>query len=62
MFHMIREPIPFFKELHRLLKKDGVLIIDDGHQSRNETKMKINNSKVWNIAKESKDHVECTPI
>ena len=62
MFHMIREPSPFLKELHRLLKKDGVLIIDDGHQSRNETKMKINQSKAWNIAKESEDHLECTPI
>ena len=62
MFHMIREPSSFLKELHRLLKKDGVLIIDDGHQSRDDTKMKINKSKIWNIAKESKDHLECTPI
>lgn len=62
MFHMIREPSPFLKELHRLLKKEGVLIIDDGHQSRNETKMKINKSKIWNITKESEDYLECTPI
>ena len=62
MFHMIREQIPFLKELHRLLKKNGVLIIDDGHQSRNETKMKINKSQVWNIATESKDHLKCTPL
>ena len=62
MFHMIKEPVPFLKELHRLLKKDGFLIIDDGHQSRRETKMNINNSKVWNIAEESKDHLKCTPI
>ena len=62
MFHMIREPSTFLKELHRLLKKDGVLIIDDGHQSRDDTKMKINKSKIWNIAKESEDYLECTPI
>ena len=62
MFHMIREPVQFLKELHRLLKEDGFLIIDDGHQSRNKTKMKINSSKVWNITEESKDHLKCTPV
>ena len=62
MFHMIKEPTPFLKELHRLLKKDGFLIIDNGHQSRNKTKMKISNSKVWDIAEESKDHLRCTPV
>ena len=61
-FHMIIEPTAFLKELHRLLKKDGFLIIDDGHQSRNKTKMKINSSKVWNIAEESKDHLKCIPV
>lgn len=62
MFHMIKEPVPFLKELHRLLKKDGFLVIDGGHQPRNKTKMKINNSKVWNITQESKDYFKCTPI
>lgn len=62
MFHMIKDPVPFLQELHRLLKPDGVLIIDDGHQSRTETKMKMNQSKLWNIATESKDHLKCTPI
>ena len=62
MFHMIKEPLAFLKELHRLLKKDGFLIIDDGHQPRNETKMKIGNSNVWNIVKETKDHLKCTPV
>jgi ubiquinone/menaquinone biosynthesis C-methylase UbiE len=61
MFHMIKEPEPFLKELHRLLKRDGFLIIDDGHQSRTEAKTKINNSKIWNITEETKDHLKCTP-
>lgn len=41
VFHMIREPGPFLKELHRLLKNDGVLIIDDGHQTRECSERKM---------------------
>jgi len=41
------------------LKKDGVLIIDDGHQSRKETKGKINGSGIWTIAVETRDHLKC---
>jgi len=62
MFHMIKEPISFLKELHRLLKKDGFLIIDDGHQPRVETKTKISNSKIWNTVEEAKDHLKCVPL
>lgn len=62
MFHMIKDTTPFLKELHRLLKKDGFLIIEDGHQPRSETKSKINDSKVWNIAEEFKKHLKCTPV
>ena len=32
MFHMIENPNDFLKELHRLLKNDGILAIADGHQ------------------------------
>ncbi|MEA3328860.1 MAG: class I SAM-dependent methyltransferase [Candidatus Omnitrophota bacterium] len=62
MFHMIKEPDPFLKELHRLLKKDGFLIIDDGHQPRNEAKMKIAASGIWDIAGESRHYLTCIPV
>ncbi|MEA2037450.1 MAG: class I SAM-dependent methyltransferase [Nanoarchaeota archaeon] len=62
MFHMIKEPDLFLKELHRLLKRGGYLIIEDGHQPRNKTKSKINNSKIWKISEETKGHLKCKPL
>lgn len=34
MFHMVKEPQPFLKELHRLIKEKGRLLIDPGHQPK----------------------------
>ena len=62
MFHMVRNPNDFLSECHRLLKKQGHLIIDDGHQSRKETKRKITDSHVWNIAQETRSHLVCMPV
>jgi ubiquinone/menaquinone biosynthesis C-methylase UbiE len=62
MFHMVKNPTPFLRELHRLLKGNGHLIIDDGHQSRELTKAKIRNSAVWNIVEEYRDRLKCAPI
>ena len=33
MFFSVRDPNIFLKELHRITKPDGVLIIDDGHET-----------------------------
>jgi len=60
-FHMIKDSNLFLQELHRLLKKNGVLIIDNGHQSRQETKRKIVGSKIWKISEEFKDYLKCVP-
>jgi ubiquinone/menaquinone biosynthesis C-methylase UbiE len=59
MFHMIKQPNEFLKELSRLIKDDGIIIIEDGHQSRNETKLKIGNAGILNIIEETKSHVKC---
>ena len=61
-FHMVKDTDLFLKELHRIIKKDGFLIIDEGHQSRDKAKMKIESSKVWNIVEEAKDHLKCSPV
>lgn len=62
MFHMVKHPDILLKELHRMLKKNGRLIIEDGHQPRQESKRKINESKLWNISEEVKDWLVCTPV
>ena len=61
MFFLIPDPISFLKEIHRITKKDGTLIIDDGHQSRKRTKEKVASSNLWKIATETPDHLECKP-
>lgn len=61
MFHMIRDPGPFLRELHRMVKKEGFLIIEDGHQPRRDTIRKIRDSQIWKIEQESKKHLRCTP-
>jgi len=59
MFFIIKRPTDFLIEVARMLRNDGVLIIDDGHQSRKETKRKIEESKVFEIVQETKDHLNC---
>ena len=54
MFHMIKQPDAFFKEMHRLIKKDGRLIIEDGHQPRQVSREKILASRCWAILAETK--------
>ena len=58
MFFIIKKPTEFLAEISRILKDDGILIIDDGHQSRKTTKEKINNSDLFEIIEESRDHLK----
>jgi ubiquinone/menaquinone biosynthesis C-methylase UbiE len=61
MFFAIADPSAFLGELKRLTKKDGLLLIDDGHQSRATTKGKLAQSGHWTIIEESRDHLKCRP-
>jgi len=62
IFFAINDPTAFLKELRRITDPKGFLIIDDGHQSRKETKRKITTSGYWEITEESKDHLKCKPL
>ena len=61
MFWMIKQPTELLQELRRITKKDGMLVIDDGHQPRSTTRQKILTSAVWDIAEETHDHLKCRP-
>ena len=61
MFFVIKRPTEFLGELKTITKKDGMLIIDDGHQPREETKRKILESGHWTIWEEARDHLKCKP-
>ena len=61
MFFGIKNPTEFLRELNRITKSDGVLVIDEGHQPRSVAKEKILASGCWDIIEESKDHMKCRP-
>jgi len=61
MFHMVKEPDRFLKELHRILKKNGRLIIDDGHQTRKQTISKIEKTGIWKIVENRKGWIAAVP-
>ena len=61
MFFAIKNPTEFLRELRRIAKPDGLLVIDDGHQSRSKTKEKILSSACWEIVEETQDHLKCKP-
>jgi ubiquinone/menaquinone biosynthesis C-methylase UbiE len=62
MFHMIAQPNEFLKELSRLAKRDGTIIIEDGHQPRTDTIQKIEKSGFFKIVQETKSHVKCQKL
>lgn len=62
MFHMVNDPNEFLRELNRITKKNGVLIIEDGHQSRAKSKQKILLSGDWSITEENKSWIRCKPV
>lgn len=62
MFFGLREPTTFLREVHRITKPDGVLILDDGHQSRAATLRKLEAAGCWRIIEATPDHLKCVPL
>jgi ubiquinone/menaquinone biosynthesis C-methylase UbiE len=61
-FFGIKDPVEFLKELKRITKSDGLLVIDPGHQSQSVAKEKILASGCWGVVEESRDHMKCRPL
>jgi len=61
MFHMVRDTDGFLKELNRLVKTNGMLFLEDGHQPREQAKEKVMSSGCWNIIAENKSFITCKP-
>lgn len=61
MFHHIRDTAGFLKELHRLLKPNGTLFIESGHQRMDNARQKIIKSDCWVITNEERNTFKCSP-
>ncbi len=61
MFHHVRHVEAFLSELRRLLKPNGTLFIESGHQPLNDAREKIMKSDCWNIVREEGNLFECMP-
>jgi len=62
MFHMVSSPKEFLRELNRICKGKGSLFIDNGHQSRDEARLKLRSSGMWEIVEEKKRYLKCSPV
>ena len=62
MFHMVSSPKEFLRELNRICKSKGSLFIDNGHQSRDEARLKLRSSGMWEIVEEKKRYLKCSPV
>ncbi len=61
MFFGVKDPVTLLAEIHRIVRGGGVLILDDGHQTRQTTIKKINQSGKWVVEKESRDRLRLLP-
>lgn len=61
MFHMVKDTDGFLAELRRLTKPDGILYLENGHQSRSSAKDKVLKSGCWEITEETKRFIRCRP-
>lgn len=52
MFHHISDTNAFLREINRITKPDGMLILSGGHLTRKTVKAKVALSEIWDTAEE----------
>ena len=57
MFHHISDTNTFLREVFRIAKPDGLLILSGGHMTRTSVKAKIAKSEIWDVAEERKEFI-----
>lgn len=62
MFHMVKDPDLFLREICRITKPDGSLYLENGHQRRTTAREKVLRSGCWKIIREDRRFMKCTPI
>jgi ubiquinone/menaquinone biosynthesis C-methylase UbiE len=61
MFHQVDDPAAFLDGIHRIVKPEGVLYLEDGHQARSRSLEKVQRSVNWRVARENENWMELKP-
>ena len=62
MFFFVQDPTALLRELRRITRPDGMLVLNDGFQSRETTRHKVLAAGSWEIIDETRDHLKCKPL
>ena len=62
MFHQVENPEGFLAEIYRITKSAGVFYLEDGHQPRSHSLIKIQRSSHWRVAREHKRWIDLAPV
>ena len=57
MFHHISDTNIFLREIYRITKPDGLLILSGGHLTRKTVKAKIAMSEIWDVNEERQEFI-----
>lgn len=62
MFHQVKEPAEFLLSIHRIIKSDGFLYLEDGHQSRKTALDKVSQSALWCVESQNDKYIQLSPL